>query len=276
MNSKEELKFRILICLYKTQDTGNSVTGISKTLQKEKYEISRSMIQMEKEGLVDRSDNRAPKLTEKGKERAEYYQARIDVVLNHLLYVGVDLEHAKQDSYILALRCSDAMIEVMKKNDERYRVRRKLRGRKKFDGATLCKEMRDGTYEFPFIVYRDKLKENSIISMANRAFEHPCTLCVHNGRGTIQIRILYLLEKSRLNGMPVTGQVVKFDYFDHGYYTSAEMYGDIISFPAAALNFMNMGEGAGQILHGGVGVRLQSSVGSMHMFESEAYFTLLI
>lgn len=276
MNAKEELKFRILICLYKTQATGNSVTGISKTLQKEKYEISRSMIQMEKEGLVDRTDNRNPKLTEKGKEKAEYYQERINVVLNHLLYSGVDLEHAKQDSYILALRCSEEMIEVMKKSDERYRVRRKLCGRKKFDGATICKELRDGTYEFPFIIYKKEMKANNMISMANRAFEHPCTLCVHEGKGTIQIRSLYLLEKSRKNGMPMSGQVKKFEYFDNGCFTSAEMYGDIISFPAETLEFINMGEGSGQILHGGVGVRLQSSVGSMHMPESNAYFALLI
>ena len=276
MDSKEELKFRILICLYKTQNIGNSVTGISKTLQKEKYEISRSMIQLEKEGLVDRSDNRAPKLTEKGKKKAEYFQDRIDVVLNHLLYEGLDLENAKQDSYVLALRCSDAMITNLKKNDERYRVRRKLRGRKKFDGATLCKEMRDGTYEFPFVIYREQMKENNIISMANKAFEHPCTLCVRDGKGMIQIRIRHVLEKSKLNGIPMTGQVIKFDYFDHGYFTSAEIYGDIISFPASALEFINMGEDAGQVLHGGAGIRLQSSVGSTHMPESGAYFTLLI
>ena len=276
MDSKEELKLRILICLYKTQDTGNSVTGISKTLKREKYEISRSMIQMEKEGLVDRSDNRAPKLTEKGKSKAEYFQKRIDVVLNYLLYEGVDLEHAKEDSYIMALRGSDAMIKSLEKNDERYRVRRKLRGRKKFDGATLCKEMRDGTYEFSFIIYREQMKENSIISMANRAFEQPCTLCVREGRGTIQIRMTHVLKKSRVNGMPMTGQVVKFDYFDHGYLNSAELCGDVITFPASVLEFINMGEGAGQVLHGGVGIKIQSSIRDVHVPAAGAYFTLLI
>lgn len=278
MDSIDELKFRILICLYKSLDSKNSVTGISRTLQQPKYSVSRAMIQMEREGLVDRSNNRAPKLTEEGKKTAAYYQDRVEVALDHLLYEGMDLESARRDSYILALRCSDEMINVMKKNDERYRVRRAFRDIKRFDGDILCKKMRDGTYNFPFIIYRENMKEKDIISMANRAFEHPCILNVADGKGTIQLRKLHILGKSAFNGMPMMGEVQKLEYYDCGTYVAAEMYGDLVAFPASALTFISMGEGTGenQTLHGGVSLRMQSTVREINMPQSTAYFSILI
>ena len=57
----------------------------------------------EREGLLDRSDPRRPCLTEAGRARAACYEARTNVVLNHLLYEGLDIDSAMHDAYAWAL-----------------------------------------------------------------------------------------------------------------------------------------------------------------------------
>lgn len=59
---------------------------------------------LEREGLLDRSDpRRRPCLTEAGRARVAYYEERTNVVLNHLLYEGLDIGSAVHDAYAWAL-----------------------------------------------------------------------------------------------------------------------------------------------------------------------------
>lgn len=276
MDLTDELKFRILMCLFDSVDSNCSVTGISRTLQQEKYVISRTMIRMEQEGLIDRTNTRAPKLTETGRKVAKRYRDRVEIALNHLIYEGVDLEHAKKDSCIWAMYCSDETMEAIRVKDEGYRVRRILKDKKKFDGGTLCRHMKNGTYSFPFVIYREYAKGNNIVSMANKGFEHPCTLYVEDGKGVIQLQVVNMSEKSVLNGVFMSGMANKFQYFDSGRFVDAEFYGDIITFPARVLEFINIGSGSGQVLHGSVSLRMQCSVGISHMPEAEAFFSMII
>lgn len=276
MDPAEVLKFRILHCMLDSRDAKCSVTGISRTLQEEKYVISRAMIRMEQAGLIDRTDIRAPLLTEKGRMEARRYQERVNIVLNHLLQGGINLEHAQKDACACALNCSDEMIDMMRFSDERYRVKRALKDKKTFDGATLCAQMHSGTYALPFTIYREQVKCGEVLSMANEGFEHPCTLYVADGKGILQLRALPMSAKSALHHLSMSGKVSKFAYFDSGRFISAEFHGDVVSFPADALHFTNIGEGAGQVLHGSIWLQMQCSVGIAHMPESRALFTLLI
>ena len=66
----EDLIMRVLLCFLKSAPEDCTVTGISRTLKEEKYKISRAVIELEKEGLVDRSDQRHPILTETGRKQA--------------------------------------------------------------------------------------------------------------------------------------------------------------------------------------------------------------
>lgn len=270
------LKFRILMCMLENDAGKCTVSNIGRILQEEKYTVSRAMIKMEQEGLIDRTDVYSPTLTVEGKNAAERYRERVDIAMNHLLYEGVKVENAKKDACVWAMYCSDELMDVLRASDERYRVKRVLKNEKWLDGRTLCEHMRDGTYFFPFIFYRDCVKENDNISMANKGFRHPCTLHVENGKGVVQLRIVPMSEKSVKNGIPMNGKVSKFEYFDDGQFLSAEFHGDVISFPASALKFMNMGDGVVQIMHGSVCVKMQCSVGVAHMPESTALFTILI
>lgn len=85
----ELLKLRALLCIFKTGTRECSVTEIARTLNREKYVISRAVAALEKEGYVCRSSGKKPMLTERGDCAAKRYEERLRVSLEHLLYEGV-------------------------------------------------------------------------------------------------------------------------------------------------------------------------------------------
>ena len=76
--------------------------------------------------------------------------------------------------------------------------------------------------------------------------------------------------------MMMSGRVTSIRYFDSGRFVSAELNGQIFSFPAEVLQFVNVGSNAGQILHGSVCLQMECSVGPIHMPESVAIFSMLV
>lgn len=274
--SADLLRLRVLLCFLRSTPENCNVTGISRTLREEKYTISRMMAHLERDGLVDRTDNRRPILTEAGLALAERYAERSEIAINHLLYEGVDMENAIRDASYWALYCSDKLMEIVRESDERCRVKHELKDMKSFNGAELCKRLKDGAYQFPFIINREQVKNHSNLSMANEGFAHPCTLLVKNGKGWIQLRAVPITAKSGSSGEVMQGRVHMVEYFDVGRYVSAALRGNVISIPAEVLNFVNIGEGVGQVLHGSVPLRMNCSVGTLHMPESQAIFTILI
>jgi len=270
------LRLRVLLCFLKLPAEDCTVTGISRTLNVKKYKISRTLISLEKDGYIDREDVRNPILTPMGYQEAMRYSDRIDVTLNHLLYEGVDIENARRDAFYWALYCSEKTMDAVRATEQHYRVKYELRNFKQFSGKALCKKFHDGCYHFPFLIYREHVKNGNNLSMANEGFEHPCTLCIENGIGIIQLRAQSVSAKSKLNGKLMWGKVNSLKYFNAGRYISAEVNGNVLSFPAESLHFVNMGTGVGQILHGSVCLKVESSAGVMHMPESTAIFTILI
>jgi Mn-dependent DtxR family transcriptional regulator len=269
------LRLRVLLCFLQKDKVCN-VMGISRTLKEPKQTISRTLIALEKDGLIDRSNLRNPILTEKGQVRASYYAERMEVMLNHLLYEGVDINSARQDALQWALYSSDKAMETIRATEERYRVKYELRNQKQFSGRQLCRLLKDGVYQFPFLIYREHVKNGTNISMANEGFEHPCTLYVDGGEGLIQLRALSISAKSGSDGNVMSGRAQSMQYFDSGRFIDSEINGNVFSFPADVLNFVNMGNGVGQILHGSCPVKIECSVGLIHMPESTAIFTILI
>lgn len=270
------LRLRVLLCFLRLKPSDCTVTAIARTLGEEKYSVSRAVASLEKDGYITREDVRSPQLTEKGTIVAKRYSERLEITLNHLLYEGVDMESAQQDAFVWALYCTDSTMDAVRSTEERYRVKYELREQKQFSGAALCKRLKDGCYNFPFLIFREHIKNGSNISMANEGFEHPCNLYVKKGVGTVQLRAVSLSAKSQLSGALMSGRVKTIRYFDSGRFVSAEQNGQIFSFPADVLQFINVGSNAGQILHGSVCLQMECSVGPIHMPESVAIFSMLI
>lgn len=274
--SSDILKLRTLLYFLKQNQEDCTVTQIACTFGEEKYTISRAMISLEKENLLNRENPRKPRLTEKGIEEANTYSERVEIIMNHLMYEGVDAASAKEDALYWALYSSEQSIEMFRSAEVRYHVKYEMRNKKNFNGETLCKKMKDGVYKFPFLIYREHVKEGNNISMANDAFENPCILCVKDGVGTIQLRAQTIVKRSVQDGAEVRGKVKGIKYLTNGSYVNAEYYGNILSFPASALNFVNMGNGIGQILQGSVCMKMESIVDNKVMPEHIAIFTITI
>lgn len=270
------LKLRVLLCLLNEDTKACSVTNIARILRKEKYTISRILIALEQEGIVDRKKMRIPVLTEYGLKEAQRYAKRMKVITNHLMYEGVDSDSAQEDALYWTLHTSERTMEAIEATEERYRIKYEMREYKSFTGKQLCRQMKDGIYRFPFLIYREQAWNGNHLSMANGAFENPCTLSVKNGIGTIKLWMKSVTAKSAANGQVICGQVKSCSYLDNGIYVKAEIHGNVISFPAEVLNFVNIGEKEGQILHGSVYLRMESTADKMHMPEKGAIFTLFI
>lgn len=253
-----------------------TVTGLSSVLGESKQKISRLLMSLEKDGLLDRTDLRHPKLTDDGIKSAEYYEDRTSVILNHLLYEGLDIESAEHDSFAWALYSSENVMEIIRSSEQRYRAKYELRRQNQFGGDELCKHLSDGEYLFPFLIYKENLSNGTNLSMANSGFEHPCKLVVSDGKGTIVLKPLDITAKSQMNGKDMYGRVRKLMYFDGTDFVQATDNDGCITFPADSLFFLNIGSGMGQILHGSVCLRMQCSVGTNHMPESTAIFTIMI
>ena len=272
--SSEVLRLRVLLSFY--QDENVTVTGLARTLGEEKYTISRLLSTMEEEGLVDRSNNRHPVLTAKGLELAEQYSRRVDTLVNYLLYKGVDGTLAGPDAMQMALRLSDASIDALRAEQSMAAVKYDFRDRRKFSATEFFSKLPDGNYKLPFIIYREKANNVTNVSMANEGFEHPGVLSVTNGVGTVQLRTTTLNARSAKTGAAMKGKVQSLCYYDNGDYLAAEQNGDTITFPAEAINFYNLRPGYDPVLHGTMPIRITANVGTRHMPESIAFFTIII
>lgn len=264
------LKLRTLLCFLRQPQGIGTVTGIARTLGEEKYTVSRLLASMEQEGLVDRSNNRTPHLTGKGMALAHRYEERIDTSVNHLLFQGVDAENARQDGLYWALYCSDQTMETIREAEARHRLKYDLRSRKQFGGSLLCKRLEEGSYSFPFLLYPE---HGNVLSPGIEAFEHPCTLLVRQGVGRVQLRSVGFSFRSSKTGREIRGKVQSLQYREGDCFYAGEQTGDLFSFPASALHFVNVGQGAGQMLHGSVLLRLSAAGEEL---EESVVFTVLI
>lgn len=186
--SSDILRLRVLLVFLREDADICTVMGIARTLNETKQTISRIIISLEKEGLINRNNQRHPFLTDVGRQTALMYEERIGISLNHLIYEGVSIESAKSDAFRWALYNTDETMEVIRSAEEQYRVKCELRTQSNFNGTELCKKLKDGDYRFPFIIYREHVHNGNNISMSNSGFEHPCVLSVRSGEGTIQLK----------------------------------------------------------------------------------------
>lgn len=154
-----ELKIKILLCFYRLDKAESTVTSISERLGIPKYETSRAVGSMEKDGLVDRTNIRSPELTGEGERLAARYSRRYDLAKHHLMYEGVEERFAKDDAFYMALSCSDETFEVIKCMEEKFLLREHFARIKNFTGEEFCEAINDGRYQLQILKLVKKLNE---------------------------------------------------------------------------------------------------------------------
>lgn len=275
--NNEELRLRIFMCFLNFIEENRKITKMAQALGVEKYEMSRQVAQLEKEGYVDRSDPRSPVLTAKGRQVAERLARRMELAQNHLIYEGVPRDEARHDAMMLTLYCGEKTFENIQLIEEMLRMKDVFPDRPSFSGRDFCEKINEGHYTFPFIIYREKVKNGNNISMANKGFAHPCEVVVGESGGFVLLRAVDMNESSRLNGLKMKGKVQHLKYFDGRRFIEAAVNGDFIQIPLDHFIFHNIGEDAmNRILHGSICIKMCCSVGEIHMHESTAIFTLFV
>lgn len=269
------LRLRVLL-MFLQADTSCTVTGISRTLDVSKQTISRIIMELEQEGFIDRSNVRKPKLTSLGFQVANMYAEKIRISMNHLMYEGVSIDHAKHDAYFWALFNSENTMDVIRSSEKRFRVKYELRDQRKFSGLFLSKMLEDGKYTLPFIMYRENIKDGSIISVVDDLFEHPCLLTIKNKKGFIQLRMSCLMRQLENNNELLRCNINNLQYFDNGIFVNAEKSGDTFTIPLDVLHFINMGKGMSQVFHGTVCCKINYDLGENQGVKVTSFLTILI
>ena len=277
--SEELTRFQIQLLLYflEAEPKKRTVTDAARYFGKTKVSVTRTLDSLEKLGIVERTQARKTVLSHYGTKLAQKFQQQYQIAERYMQYLDLTPLQAKNNALSALLAgFSEEYLNRMQEQEERMYIKEVFAGRQNFSGQELCDYLKDGSYFFPFVIYREHIKNGNNISMGNRGFEHPCELIVKDHIGTIYLTIKTVSAPSALTGQLMDGRIKSLSYQLNGKLVNAEQEGRYYCFPAKALQFISMGSGRDIVLHGSVCMQMQCSVGIIHMPESLAIFTMFI
>ena len=272
----ELLRMKILIYFHQNESSVCTVGKIADRLGSFKQKISKMLIALEDEGLVDRSDNRHPQLTKKGKLLADKYNTKLRMTADVLMQSGVSLEHVEQDAYNIVMGVSQSTIDAIKRSFMTNELKKELRGKGDFNGSVISEILYDGVYPMNFVIYRKEPNYEKQISMANAGFDHPGYIFLEKGKGKIKLRIKELTVPLSDDEGLIRGHGEEVSYLYNGEYVRAEIIGNTLTIPLEVVNFTSMGKDMNVQIQGSFFVKIKTSVDPLYMPVSEAIFTITI
>lgn len=271
--------FQIQLLLYylEAEPKKRTVTDSARILGTTKWAVTRALDALEKQDVVERQENRKTVLTASGKKLAEKCRGQMKILEQYMQYQDIPPAQIKENALrALSAGFSDEFMDRLAEQEGRMRLKEIFAGRRDFHGGDICNYLKDGSYYFPFIIYREQIKNHNNLSMANKGFENPCELIVKDHEGLIYLAVKTVSAESMSSGKKMEGRVNKMQYLYDGEFRDGGIDGRYVYFPVTALNFIAMGKGRDTLLHGSVCLKMQCSVGDMHMPESTAIFTMFI
>lgn len=271
--------FQIQLLLYylEAEPKKRTVTDSARILGTTKWAVTRALDALEKQDVVERQENRKTVLTASGKKLAEKCRGQMKILEQYMQYQDIPPVQIKENALrALSAGFSDEFMDRLAEQEGRMRLKEIFAGHRNFHGGDICNYLKDGSYYFPFIIYREQIKNHNNLSMANKGFENPCELIVKDHEGLIYLAVKTVSAESMSSGKKMEGRVNKMQYLYDGEFRDGGIDGRYVYFPVTALNFIAMGKGRDTLLHGSVCLKMQCSVGDMHMPESTAIFTMFI
>lgn len=271
--------FQIQLLLYylEAEPKKRTVTDSARILGTTKWAVTRALDALEKQDVVERQENRKTVLTASGKKLAEKCRGQMKSLEQYMQYQDIPPVQIKENALrALSAGFSDEFMDRLAEQEGRMRLKEIFAGHRDFHGGDICNYLKDGSYYFPFIIYREQIKNHNNLSMANRGFENPCELIVKDHEGLVYLAVKTVSAESMSSGKKMEGRVNKMQYLYGGEFRDGGIDGRYVYFPVTALNFIAMGKGRDTLLHGSVCLKMQCSVGDMHMPESTAIFTMFI
>lgn len=271
--------FQIQLLLYylEAEPKKRTVTDSARILGTTKWAVTRALDALEKQDVVERQENRKTVLTASGKKLAEKCRGQMKILEQYMQYQDIPPVQIKENALrALSAGFSDEFMERLAEQEGRMRLKEIFAGHRDFHGGEICNHLKDGSYYFPFIIYREQIKNHNNLSMANKGFENPCELIVKDHEGLVYLAVKTVSAESMSSGKKMEGRVNKMQYLYDGEFRDGGIDGRYVYFPVTALNFIAMGKGQDTLFHGSVCLKMQCSVGDMHMPESAAIFTMFI
>ena len=271
--------FQIQLLLYylEAEPKKRTVTDSARILGTTKWAVTRALDALEKQDVVERQEKRKTVLTASGKKLAEKCRGQMKILEQYMQYQDIPPAQIKENALrALSAGFSDEFMDRLAEQEGRMRLKEIFAGRRDFHGGDICNYLKDGSYYFPFIIYREQIKNHNNLSMANKGFENPCELIVKDHEGLVYLAVKTVSAESMSSGKKMEGRVNKMQYLYDGEFRDGGIDGRYVYFPVTALNFIAMGKGRDTLLHGSVCLKMQCSVGDMHMPESTAIFTMFI
>ena len=271
--------FQIQLPLYylEAEPKKRTVTDSARILGTTKWAVTRALDALEKQDVVERQENRKTVLTASGKKLAEKCRGQMKILEQYMQYQDIPPAQIKENALrALAARFSDEFMDRLAEQESRMHIKEIFAGRRDFHGGDICNYLSDGSYYFPFIIYREQIKNHNNLSMANRGFENPCEVIVKDHEGLVYLAAKTVSAQSMSSKNKMEGRIQKLQYLYDGEFRDGGIDGRYVFFPVTALRFISMGKGRDTLLHGSVCLKMQCSVGDMHMPESTAVFTMFI
>ena len=271
------IQIQLLLYFLEAEPKKRTVTDAARNLNKPKSTLTHILDSLDELALMERVESRKSVLTAAGKRTAQELLHQRKILEQYMQYQDIPPAQVKENALrALSAGFSDEFMDRLTEQEGRMRLKEIFAGHRDFHGGDICNYLKDGSYYFPFIIYREQIKNHNNLSMANRGFENPCELIVKDHEGLVYLAVKTVSAESMSSGKKMEGRVNKMQYLYDGEFRDGGIDGRYVYFPVTALNFIAMGKGRDTLLHGSVCLRMQCSVGDMHMPESTAVFTMFI
>ena len=271
------IQIQLLLYFLEAEPKKRTVTDAARYLNKPKSTLTHILDSLDELALMERVESRKSVLTAAGKRTAQELLHQRKILEQYMQYQDIPPAQVKENALrALSAGFSDEFMDRLTEQEGRMRLKEIFAGHRDFHGGDICNYLKDGSYYFPFIIYREQIKNHNNLSMANRGFENPCELIVKDHEGLVYLAVKTVSAESMSSGKKMEGRVNTMQYLYDGEFRDGGIDGRYVYFPVTALNFIAMGKGRDTLLHGSVCLRMQCSVGDMHMPESTAVFTMFI
>ena len=271
------IQIQLLLYFLEAEPKKRTVTDAARYLHKPKSTLTHILDSLDALSLMERVEGRKSVLTTAGKRTAQQLLHQRKILEQYMQYQDIPPAQIKENALrALSAGFSDAFMERLAEQESRMHIKEIFAGRRDFHGGDICNYLSDGSYYFPFIIYREQIKNHNNLSMANRGFENPCEVIVKDHEGLVYLAAKTVSAQSMSSKNKMEGRIQKLQYLYDGEFRDGGIDGRYVFFPVTALRFISMGKGRDTLLHGSVCLKMQCSVGDMHMPESTAVFTMFI
>ena len=195
------IQIQLLLYFLEAEPKKRTVTDAARYLNKPKSTLTHILDSLDELALMERVEGRKSVLTAAGKRTAQQLLHQRKILEQYMQYQDIPPAQIKENALrALSAGFSDEFMERLAEQEGRMRLKEIFAGHRDFHGGDICNYLKDGSYYFPFIIYREQIKNHNNLSMANRGFENPCELIVKDHEGLVYLAVKTVSAESMSSG----------------------------------------------------------------------------